>query len=92
MIIFMQLIDTVMYIPAIVLSIILINLGAELALQERKFEISVLKAQGASPKQIRRMILSEVFIIAIIGEIIGIFLGILGQHLRPLPLMRSLTK
>ncbi len=77
-IIFMQLIDTVMYIPAIVLSIILINLGAELALQERKFEISVLKAQGASPKQIRRMILSEVFIIAIIGEIIGIFLGILG--------------
>ncbi|MCG3220961.1 MAG: FtsX-like permease family protein, partial [Candidatus Heimdallarchaeota archaeon] len=77
-IIFMQIIDTVLYIPAIVLSIILINLGAELALQERKFEISVLKAQGASPKQIRRMILSEVFIIAIIGEIIGIFLGILG--------------
>ena len=77
-VIFMQIIDTVLYIPAIVLSIILINLGAELALQERKFEISVLKAQGASPKQLRRMILSEVFIIAVIGEIIGIFLGILG--------------
>jgi ABC-type antimicrobial peptide transport system permease subunit len=77
-VIFMQIIDTVLYIPAIVLSIILINLGAELALQERKFEISVLKAQGASPKQLRRMILTEVFIIAVIGEIIGILLGILG--------------
>ncbi|MFW9852164.1 MAG: ABC transporter permease [Candidatus Thorarchaeota archaeon] len=77
-IIFMQIIDTVLYIPAIVLSIILINLGAELSLQERKFEISVLKAQGASPKQIRRMIFSEVLIIATIGEIVGIFLGILG--------------
>ncbi len=77
-IIFMQLIDTVLYIPAIVLSIILINLGAELALQERKFEISVLKAQGASPKQIRRMIFSEVIVIAVIGEIIGIIVGIFG--------------
>ena len=77
-IIFMQLIDTVLYIPAIVLSIILINLGAELALQERKFEISVLKAQGASPKQIRRMIFSEVIVIAVIGEIIGIIIGIFG--------------
>lgn len=77
-IIFMQIIDTVLYIPAIILSIILINLGAELSLQERKYEISVLKAQGASPKQIRRMIFTEVLIIATIGEIIGIFLGILG--------------
>ncbi len=78
LIIFMQIIDTVLYIPAIVLSIILINLGAELALQERKFEISVLKAQGASPKQIRRMIFSEVIIIAVIGEILGIIIGIFG--------------
>jgi ABC-type antimicrobial peptide transport system permease subunit len=78
MITIMQLLDTILYIPAIVLSIILINLGAELALQERKFEVSVLKAQGASPKQIRRMIFTEVFLIAIIGEIIGLFLGMLG--------------
>ncbi|MHA2358039.1 MAG: ABC transporter permease, partial [Candidatus Heimdallarchaeaceae archaeon] len=74
----MQIINTVLYIPAIVLSIILVNLGAELALQERKFEVSVLKAQGASPKQIRRMILSEVFMVGIIGEVIGIFLGTIG--------------
>ncbi|MHA1465602.1 MAG: ABC transporter permease [Candidatus Heimdallarchaeaceae archaeon] len=78
MITIMQLLDTILYIPAIVLSIILISLGAELALQERKFEVSVLKAQGASPKQIRRMIYSEVFLIAVIGEIIGLFLGMLG--------------
>ncbi|MHA1551930.1 MAG: ABC transporter permease [Candidatus Heimdallarchaeaceae archaeon] len=78
MITIMQLLDTILYIPAIVLSIILISLGAELALQERKFEVSVLKAQGASPKQIRRMIFTEVFLIAIIGEIIGLFLGMLG--------------
>ena len=78
MITIMQILDTVLYIPAIVLSIILINLGAELALQERKFEVSVLKAQGASPKQIRRMIFTEVLLIAIIGEIIGLFLGMMG--------------
>ncbi len=78
MITIMQLLDTILYIPAIVLSIILISLGAELALQERKFEVSVLKAQGASPKQIRRMIFTEVFLIAIIGEVIGLFLGMLG--------------
>ncbi|MHA1345919.1 MAG: ABC transporter permease [Candidatus Heimdallarchaeaceae archaeon] len=78
MITIMQLLDTILYIPAIVLSIILISLGAELALQERKFEVSVLKAQRASPKQIRRMIYSEVFLIAVIGEIIGLFLGMLG--------------
>ena len=78
LIIIMQIIDTVLYIPAVILSIILINLGAELALRERKFEISVLKAQGASPKQIRAMIYLEVFFIAVIGEVIGIILGTLG--------------
>jgi len=78
LIITMQLIDTVLYIPAIVLSIILISLGADLALRERKFEISVLKAQGASPKQIRSMIYTEVIIIALLGEVIGIFLGTFG--------------
>ncbi|MCE7741817.1 MAG: FtsX-like permease family protein [Candidatus Heimdallarchaeota archaeon] len=78
LIIIMQIIDAVLYIPAIVLSMILINLGAELAIRERKFEISVLKAQGASPKQIRMMIYLEVFLIAIVGEAIGIFLGTFG--------------
>ncbi|MHA1199237.1 MAG: FtsX-like permease family protein [Candidatus Heimdallarchaeaceae archaeon] len=78
LIIIMQIIDAVLYIPAIILSIILINLGAELALRERKFEISVLKAQGASPKQIRSMIYLEVFLIAILGEALGIFLGTFG--------------
>ncbi|MHA1221920.1 MAG: ABC transporter permease [Candidatus Heimdallarchaeaceae archaeon] len=78
MVIIMQIIDTVLYLPAIILSIILINIGAELSLQERKFEVSVLKAQGASPKQIRRMILTEVFLVGLIGETIGIFLGTFG--------------
>lgn len=78
LIIMMQLIDTVLYIPAIVLSIILISLGADLALRERKFEISVLKAQGASPKQIRSMIYTEVILIALLGEAIGLSLGTFG--------------
>ncbi len=78
MLVLMQIIDMVLYIPAIVLSLILINFGAELALQERKYEVSVLKAQGASPKQIRFQIFTEVIIIGIIGEVIGLFLGALG--------------
>ncbi|UJG43755.1 MAG: ABC transporter permease [Candidatus Heimdallarchaeum endolithica] len=74
----MQVIDFVLYIPALILSIILINFGADLALQERKYEVGVLKAQGASPKQIKRMIFTEIIIIGIIGETIGIGLGTIG--------------
>ncbi|MHA1116375.1 MAG: FtsX-like permease family protein [Candidatus Heimdallarchaeaceae archaeon] len=74
----MQIIDFVLYIPALILSIILINFGADLALQERKYEVGVLKAQGASPKQIKRMIFTEIIIIGIIGETIGISLGTIG--------------
>ncbi|MHA1303877.1 MAG: ABC transporter permease [Candidatus Heimdallarchaeaceae archaeon] len=77
-IVLMQIIDFVLYIPAIILSIILINFGADLALQERKYEVAVLKAQGASPKQVRRMIFTEVLIIGLIGEAIGIGLGTIG--------------
>ncbi len=74
----MQVVDFILYIPGIILSIILINFGADLALQERKYEVSVLKAQGASPKQIEKMIFTEVLIIGTIGEIIGIGLGTVG--------------
>ena len=71
----MQLIDTVLYIPAIFLSLILTTSGTELSLQERKYEVSSLKSQGASPKQIKQMIYTEVIIIGIIASCIGILLG-----------------
>ncbi|MHA2255831.1 MAG: FtsX-like permease family protein, partial [Candidatus Heimdallarchaeaceae archaeon] len=74
-IIVMQLIDTVLYIPAIFLSLILTTSGTELSLQERKYEVSSLKSQGASPKQIKQMIYTEVIIIGIIASCIGILLG-----------------
>ncbi|MCG3219865.1 MAG: FtsX-like permease family protein, partial [Candidatus Heimdallarchaeota archaeon] len=74
-IIVMQLIDTVLYIPAIFLSLILTISGTELSLKERKYEVSSLKSQGASPKQIKQMIYIEVIIIGIIASCIGILLG-----------------
>ncbi|NPD89300.1 MAG: FtsX-like permease family protein [Asgard group archaeon] len=74
-IIVMQLIDTVLYIPAIFLSLILSTSGTELSLQERKYEVSSLKSQGASPKQIKQMIYTEVIIIGIIASLIGILIG-----------------
>lgn len=76
-IIIMQLIDTILYIPAIFLSLILATSGTELSLQERKKEVASLKAQGASPKQIKLMIYTEVIIIGLIASFIGIILGIL---------------
>ncbi|MHA1200385.1 MAG: FtsX-like permease family protein [Candidatus Heimdallarchaeaceae archaeon] len=76
-IIIMQLIDTILYIPAIFLSLILTTSGTELSLQERKHEIASLKAQGASPKQVKQVIYTEVIIIGIIASCIGIFFGTL---------------
>ncbi len=76
-IIIMQLIDTILYIPAIFLSLILTASGTDLSLQERKHEVASLKAQGASSKQIKQMIYTEVIIIGIIASVIGIILGTL---------------
>ena len=76
-IIVMQLIDTILYIPAIFLSLILTISGTELSLQERKKEVASLKAQGASPKQIKKIIYTEVIIIGMFASIIGIVLGTL---------------
>ncbi len=80
-IIIMQLIDTILYIPAIFLSLILTTSGTELSLQERKHEIASLKAQGASPKQVKQVIYTEVIIIGSITSLIGIFLGTLISSL-----------
>ncbi len=74
-IIIMQLIDTILYIPAIFLSLILTVSGTELSLQERKYEVASLKAQGASPKQIKQMIYTEVIMIGIVASFIGIVIG-----------------
>lgn len=74
-IIIMQLIDTILYIPAIFLSLILTTSGTELSLQERKYEVSSLKSQGASPKQIKQMIYSEVVIVGLLASVIGILIG-----------------
>ncbi len=74
-IIIMQLIDTILYIPAIFLSLILTTSGTELALQERKYEVSSLKSQGANPKQIKQMIYSEVAIVGLFASTIGILIG-----------------
>lgn len=76
--IIMQIVNAVLYIPAIILSLMLVGFGTELALQERKYEVAVFKAMGASPKQIRRGIMTEVLIIGLIGEAIGVMLGIVG--------------
>ncbi len=74
-VIIMQLIDTILYIPAIFLSLILTTSGTELSLQDRKHEIASLKAQGASPKQIKQLIYTEVTIIGSIASLLGIVFG-----------------
>ena len=76
-IIIMQLIDTILYIPAIFLSLILTTSGTELSLQDRKHEVASLKAQGATPQQIKQVIYTEVIIIGILASLIGIVIGTL---------------
>jgi putative ABC transport system permease protein len=46
---------------------------------QRTAEIGLLKALGASPRQIIMLILSEAFILSSLGAIVGFLLGQLGS-------------
>lgn len=67
--IFIVLFDLFLILPVFILGIYLISFGAQLALNDRKKEIAILKIQGASPKQILRSILGEFIVLIVIGSI-----------------------
>jgi putative ABC transport system permease protein len=59
----------------IALSAFIIFNSLYVSIKERKNEFAVLKTIGYTPKQLQAMVLTEVFLLAIIGTLIGLLLG-----------------
>lgn len=70
--------DFILTAPVVILSIYLLSFGIDLSLEERKYQVGVLKTQGASPKQVKRKILAETLLLAMFGLIIGYILSLIG--------------
>ncbi|WP_455463152.1 FtsX-like permease family protein, partial [Candidatus Hodarchaeum mangrovi] len=73
---FIFIFDGVLTVPVAILSLYLLSFGVDLSLHERKYQVGILKTQGASPRQIKRKVLIETFILAISGLIIGYLVAI----------------
>ncbi|MHA1978755.1 MAG: FtsX-like permease family protein [Candidatus Hodarchaeales archaeon] len=76
--IFIFLFDGILTLPVVILSIYLLSFGIDLSLHERRYQVGILKTQGASPKQIKRKILSEALLLAALGLIVGYLVAIFG--------------
>ncbi len=76
--IFIFIFDGILTIPVAILSIYLLSFGIDLSLQERRYQVGILKTQGASPKQIKRRILTEALLLGGLGLIAGYIVAIFG--------------
>lgn len=76
--IFIFIFDGVLTIPVAILSLYLLSFGIDISLHERRYQVGILKTQGASPKQIKRKILMEVLLLAILGLIIGYVIAVMS--------------
>ncbi|MHA1967042.1 MAG: FtsX-like permease family protein [Candidatus Hodarchaeales archaeon] len=76
--IFIFVFDGILTIPVAVLSIYLLSFGIDMSLHERRYQVGILKTQGASPKQIKRKILSETLLLAAVGLVAGYTVAIFG--------------
>ncbi|MFW9853746.1 MAG: FtsX-like permease family protein [Candidatus Thorarchaeota archaeon] len=70
--------DAILTIPVAILSIYLLSFGLDISLQERRYQVGVLKTQGASPRQIKRKVIMEALILAFSGLIIGYMIAVFG--------------
>jgi ABC-type lipoprotein release transport system permease subunit len=75
---FIFIFDAILTIPVVILSLYLLSFGIDLSLAERGYFVGVLKTQGASPSQIKRKILGETLLLAVLGLIIGYILALFG--------------
>lgn len=76
--IFILIFDGVLTIPVAILSLYLLSFGIDLSLSERRYQVGVMKTQGAAPSQIRRKILFEALILAAGGLILGYIIAVFG--------------
>ncbi len=76
--VFIFVFDGILTIPVAILSLYLLSFGVDLSLHERRYQVGILKTQGASPKQIKRKILMETLFLAALGLLIGYIVAIFG--------------
>ncbi|MHA2246345.1 MAG: FtsX-like permease family protein [Candidatus Hodarchaeales archaeon] len=76
--IFIFFFDGILTIPVAILAIFLLSFGVDLSLHERRYQVGILKTQGASPKQIKRKILMETLLLAAVGLVLGYIVSIFG--------------
>jgi ABC-type lipoprotein release transport system permease subunit len=76
--IFIFFFDGILTIPVAILSLYLLSFGIDISLHDRRYQVGILKTQGASPKQIKRKILFEALLLAVIGLILGYIVAVFG--------------
>lgn len=65
---------------AIIIAIFIIYNTFQMAVGERRKQLGILRAIGATPSQIQRMILREALWISVMGSAVGCLLGIYGAN------------
>ena len=57
-------------------------------ISQRTRELALMRALGASPKQVRRSVVTESFVVGAVGSAVGLGLGLLRGHGPPRPARR----
>ena len=75
-----QIFDYVLMIPVILLSLAVLLYGLNLALEQRRGEIAIHRLYGGTSRALLGIILTEVFIISVVGWILGYIIGIFSAR------------
>ncbi|MET7993326.1 FtsX-like permease family protein [Amycolatopsis sp. NPDC005232] len=59
----------------LVVMALVVSATISLTVRQRQQELALLRATGATPKQVHRMVLSETMVVAVLAAIAGVFLG-----------------
>jgi ABC-type antimicrobial peptide transport system permease subunit len=75
---FVQVFDYILMIPVVILSLYLLIYGLELSLEQRRREISIHRAIGATAEKLKGMVLFELFIISTVAWLGGYLLALVA--------------
>ena len=75
-----QIFDYVLMIPVILLSLAVLLYGLNLALEQRRSEIAIHRVYGGTARALLGIILTEVFIISVVGWVLGYVIGIFSAR------------
>src|SRR5262249_39524571 len=78
-------------VAALVVGLFLVYNALSVSVAERRHEIGVLLAVGATRGQIPRLFASEAALLGLVGSLLGIPLGILFAHLALGPMQRTVS-